>query len=85
MRFLREPLPASPAFLVAGPAASSSRDSQIPAYVVRAYAGRVGGRHVSLDAGHFAMLVRETSAMGALTSFLRARAGDLPSMREPRP
>ena len=65
-------------------------DSQIPASVVHAYAGRVSGRYVSLDAGHFAMLVREKEAMAALTSFLRARSGAsgpavLHSMREPRP
>jgi hypothetical protein len=71
-------------------AIQGAHDSQVPAFIVRAYAGRVGGRYVSLDAGHFAMLVREKEAMGALTSFLRARSGVsgravLHSMREPRP
>jgi pimeloyl-ACP methyl ester carboxylesterase len=50
-------------------------DSQISASVVRAYADRVGARYVSLDAGHFAMLVREREAMGAVTEFLRHRGG----------
>ena len=55
-------------------AIQGAHDAQISASVVRAYAGRVRGRYLSLDAGHFAMLVREREAMGAVTSFLRSRS-----------
>jgi hypothetical protein len=55
-------------------ALQGTHDAQMPAAVVRAYAARVGGRYLPLDAGHFALLVREAEARGAITSFLRARA-----------
>lgn len=46
------------------------RDAQIPASVVRAYASRTGGRYVEVEAGHFAMLVREQEFLHAMTSWL---------------
>ncbi len=51
-------------------AIQGERDAQIPASVVRAYAGRVGGRYVSLPAGHFALLMEEARTRAAITSFL---------------
>jgi pimeloyl-ACP methyl ester carboxylesterase len=59
------------------------RDAQIPAEVTRGYARAMGGRYVSLAAGHFAMLVREREAMGAITEFLRSRGGRPLAAREP--
>ena len=67
-----------------------THDAQISADVVRAYAGRVDGRYLAFDAGHFAMLTREQEMMPAITSFLRERAsrtstGARTSAREVRP
>jgi pimeloyl-ACP methyl ester carboxylesterase len=59
-----------------------AHDAQISAGVVRAYATRVGGRYVSLDAGHFALLAREVEATAAITAFLRAR---VPAPQSPTP
>jgi hypothetical protein len=62
--------PGVPALAIQG-----ERDAQIPAWLVRAYAERVGGRYLSLDAGHFALLAREEEAHAAITTFLRGRLG----------
>ncbi len=61
-------LPHAPVLAVQG-----AHDAQISASVVRAYAARVGGQYISLDSGHFALLLREEDARRAITSFLRAR------------
>ena len=71
-------------------AIQGAHDAQIPAEVVRAYAAQVGGRYLSLDAGHFALLVREDQASPAITAFLSARRGearelDRSARREPTP
>jgi hypothetical protein len=46
-------------------------DAQIPASVVRAYAHGAGALYVPLDAGHFALLMREKTASDAIAAFLR--------------
>jgi pimeloyl-ACP methyl ester carboxylesterase len=48
-------------------------DAQVDAAGPRAYAARSGGRYVSLDAGHFAMLARESEVTTEVTAFLRRR------------
>ncbi len=60
------------------------RDAQISARVARAYADRVDARYLSLDAGHFALLLCEHRAAEALTSFLRALPNDAPAASEVR-
>jgi len=59
------------------------RDAQIPATLVHAYAARVGARYVSLDAGHFALLVCEAAATTRMTAFLRQRGGHRETARLP--
>jgi hypothetical protein len=64
------------------------KDAQIPAEVVRAYAARVHGRYVPLAAGHFALLMEETQAHGAIASFLAGLArgsGPKPATRSAAP
>lgn len=58
--------PGMPVLVIQG-----EHDAQIPAYLVHAYAERVAGRYLSLDAGHFALLVREGAASHAISAFLR--------------
>lgn len=50
-------------------------DVQIAASIVAAYAARSGGKYVELDAGHFALLVKEELAVDAIATFLAARPG----------
>jgi hypothetical protein len=40
---------------------------------VRAYAARSGGTYVELEAGHFALLMRETEATAAMGGWLTDR------------
>jgi pimeloyl-ACP methyl ester carboxylesterase len=46
------------------------RDQMASALSARAYAGRFGGQYVELDAGHFALLLREEQAMQAIAAWL---------------
>jgi pimeloyl-ACP methyl ester carboxylesterase len=47
------------------------RDRNIPPSIARAYAARTGGKYVELDAGHFALLMKEDLAVDAIASWLR--------------
>jgi hypothetical protein len=46
-------------------------DRNIPPEIALAYAARTGGRYVDLDAGHFALLMKEDLAVDAIASWLR--------------
>ncbi len=60
------PAPSVPVLAIQG-----AKDAQISASVVHAYAERVGGRYLSIDAGHFALLSREEEVRPAIATFLR--------------
>jgi len=59
------PPPAMPVLAVQG-----RSDAQIPASIVRGYTTRAAGRYVELDAGHFALLLREEEATAAMAKWL---------------
>ncbi len=59
--------PSVPTLVIQG-----ERDAQISADLVRAYALRVGARYHPLDAGHFAMLLRQDDVVATVAAFLRA-------------
>lgn len=49
------------------------RDVQLPAGLVRRYAARADARYVEVDAGHFALLVREGALVDAMGEWLAAQ------------
>lgn len=49
------------------------RDAMISASIVAAYAHRSAGTYVELDAGHFALLLKEDEAVAAIARWLDAR------------
>lgn len=65
--------PAAPAPGIPVLAVQGAHDVQIPASVVHAYATRSNGRYVELDAGHFALLLKESQAVDAMAAWLAQR------------
>ncbi|MFO0575226.1 MAG: alpha/beta hydrolase [Polyangia bacterium] len=59
------PAPGAPVLVVHG-----SRDAMSSAQHARAYAARVGGEYTSLDAGHFALLLRREEACRRVAAWL---------------
>lgn len=59
------PAPGAPVLVVHG-----SRDAMSSAQHARAYAARVGGEYTSLEAGHFALLLRRDEACRRVTAWL---------------